>query len=246
SHPDLAGRLSGVHNFVDRSNRRFRADIHGTAVAGVIAANANNQIGIVGVAPDARVLALKACEQSGSNSRAAVCNSFTLAKAIDFAIDQRADIINLSLAGPRDELLERLIDVAVEGGAVVVGAVGRTDDFPFPAAADNVIAVANEKSASAGTTPLQAPGNQVVSTVPGSEYDFFSGSSISTAYVSGVVALIRQRKPHLSAAVVEELLHLTSSKVSGLANACDALARIVDGEACPTANGTGTVAETTR
>ena len=132
-HPDLKDRIGGIHNFVDRSSSQFRADIHGTAIAGVIAANANNEIGIVGVAPEASILGLKACEQTGTQARTATCNSFTLAKAIDFAVDQRADVINLSLAGPRDPLLERLLGRAVEGGAIVVGAVGRDDRFPFPA-----------------------------------------------------------------------------------------------------------------
>lgn len=245
AHPDLSGRLVGVRNFVDRSYRQFRADVHGTAVAGVIAANANNAIGIVGVAPDAQVLGLKACEQTGPDDRLATCNSFTLAKAIDFAIDQHADVINLSLAGPRDDLLERLVNRAVDNGAVVVGAAGRNDDYPFPAAAPNVIAVAN-KNPAVKAASIRAPGTQVVSTVPGGEYDFFTGSSFSTAYVSGVVALIRQRKPHISASLIGELLHLTASEESGYTNACGALSRIVDGEECPTLEKNDAVAESTR
>lgn len=246
THPDLQKRISGVHNFVDRSSRRFRADVHGTAIAGVIAANANNQIGIVGVAPEASILALKACEQTEPGVRAATCNSFTLAKAIDFAIDQQADVINLSLAGPRDDLLERLIGRAVERGAVVVGAAGRDERFPFPASAPGVIAVAHENSTNANAALLRAPGTQVVATVPGSDYDFFSGSSFATAYVSGVVALIRQRKPHVSAGVIGELLQLTSDKSTGYANACDALARIVGGDDCPQNPASNSVADKTR
>lgn len=243
THPDLRDRVSGIHNFVDRSSSRFRADVHGTAVAGVIAANANNSIGIVGVAPDASIMGLKACEQTGANARSATCNSFTLAKAIDFAIDQRADVINLSLAGPRDALLERLVARAVERGAVVVGAAGRDDGFPFPASAPDVISVASELASDDKRAALRAPGNQVVATVPGSEYDFFSGSSFSTAYVSGVVALIRQRKPHISADVVRELLQLTSDKTTGYANACNALARIVNGDDCPRGERDSSVAD---
>lgn len=246
THPDLQGRMFGVHNFVDRSNRQFRADVHGTAIAGVIAANANNQIGIVGVAPDAQILGLKACEQAGPNDRTATCNSFTLAKALDFAIDQQADIINLSLAGPRDDLLERLVDRAVERGAVVVGAEGRGPNFPFPAVVPTVIAVANAESADTQVPTILAPGTQVVTTIPGNAYDFFTGSSFSTAYVSGVVALIRQRKPHVSAAVVQELLQLTSSDASGFTNACNALARVVNGDDCPQDEKTGAIADRTR
>ncbi|MGI9232126.1 MAG: S8 family peptidase [Woeseiaceae bacterium] len=246
NHPDLLGRVTGVHNFVDRSSRQFRADVHGTAVAGVIAANANNQIGIVGVAPDAAIMALKACEQNGPGERAATCNSFTLAKAIDFAIDQHADVINLSLAGPNDALLERLVARAVERGSIVVGAVGRDEQSPFPASAHDVIAAANESSANTNASVIRAPGTQIVGPVPGNDYDFFSGSSFSAAYVSGVVALIRQRKPHMSAGVVQELLQITSDKTSGFANACDALSRIVGGGECAQSEKPDSVADTTR
>lgn len=232
NHLDLRERIYGIRNFVDRSNRQFNSDIHGTAVAGVIAANANNATGIVGVAPDARILGLKACEQSRPAGRAATCNSFTLAKALDFSIDQRADIINLSLAGPRDELLERLIQRALARDAIVVGAMGRGPEHAFPSAVPGVIGVASQQPADARMDSMRAPGNQVVTTVPGNEYDFFTGNSFATAYVSGVVALVRQRKPHVSAAVVRELLQRTSDAASGYTNACEALSRIVGGENC--------------
>ena len=231
THPDLKDRVAGLRNFVGRGTREFRTDIHGTAVAGVIAANANNDTGIVGVAPEARILGLKACEQG--ERRTATCNSFTLAKAIDFAIDQRADIINLSLAGPRDALLERLIDQATERGAIVVGARGRDENFPFPASAASTITAASEEAPEGSAAHIVAPGRQIVATVPGAEYDFFNGSSFSAAYVSGIVALVRQRKPHASASLVQELLRLTADETSGLTNACHALARIVSGDDCP-------------
>ncbi len=226
SHADLKSRVQGIRNFVDRDYARFRRDVHGTAVAGVIAATANNGTGIVGVAPDARVLGLKACAQPGSNE--ATCTSFTLAKALNFAITEQADIINLSLAGPRDALLERLVRRAIDAGAIVVGAEGVAAEHGFPAAVDGVIGV----SMHAGSNAVSAPGENVVTTVPGDEYDFFSGNSFATAQVSGVVALIRQRKPHISASVVAELLDVATDRTDGFANACDALARVVGAEPC--------------
>jgi subtilisin family serine protease len=78
NHPDLAGQVAVEENFVD--GQKYVAELHGTAVAGVIAARAGNGVGIEGVAPDARLLALRACWQAGSATR---CNSFTLAKAIN-------------------------------------------------------------------------------------------------------------------------------------------------------------------
>ena len=73
---------------------------------------ADNSVGIVGVAPDATLLPLRACWPDQADSDTALCSSFTLAKAIQFAVDQRVRVLNLSLGGPRDRLLERLIDRA--------------------------------------------------------------------------------------------------------------------------------------
>ena len=96
-HPDLAGRISESRNFIDADEKSFERDRHGTSVAGLIAALAGNSEGIVGVAPEVALIALKACWQLDPASDAAVCNSFTLAQGLDAAIDARAQVINLSI-----------------------------------------------------------------------------------------------------------------------------------------------------
>src|SRR5436190_7741904 len=108
-HPDLVGRTELTRNYIDDDSEAFRNDRHGTQVAGLIAASANNGIGIVGVAPDVKLMALKACWQPNATSSGR-CNSFTLAQAIADAIAQKAQVINLSLVGPSDPLLEALVD----------------------------------------------------------------------------------------------------------------------------------------
>src|SRR5688572_3072052 len=123
-HPDLAGRTQLTRNYIDDDAREFRNDRHGTQVAGLIAAAANNGIGIVGVAPDVKLMAFKACWQPSPTS-AGRCNSFTLAQALADALTARAQVINLSLVGPSDALLEALVGKAVEAGVIVVGAVSR-------------------------------------------------------------------------------------------------------------------------
>ena len=80
-HPDLRGSIAKAANFVDADDARFRRDRHGTEMAGVIAAVANNREGIVGIAPNARLLVFKACWQTYPDTDAARCNSFTLARA---------------------------------------------------------------------------------------------------------------------------------------------------------------------
>src|SRR4030095_16996946 len=119
-HPDLQGRIALARNFVD--GQEFVAESHGTAVVGIIGARADDGRGIVGVAPSAVLLALRACWQPSSAADAAVCSTFTLAKALQFALDNRVNIINMSLGGPRDRLLARLLDFAGTRGIVVVAA----------------------------------------------------------------------------------------------------------------------------
>jgi hypothetical protein len=188
THADLKGRIELQRNYVDRDQQRFDEDRHGTAVAGVIAANANNDIGMVGIAPEAKVLALKACWQLKADRDAALCNSFTLAQALAGAIDANAQVINLSLTGPQDPLLSALIERAQRKGIVVVGAAGKSDQ-PFPAQLPNVLGVASLES-EPGAEAIRAPGRDVFSLRPGNRYDFMAGNSIATAEVSGAVALM--------------------------------------------------------
>jgi subtilisin family serine protease len=105
-HPDLRGQAIETRNFT--SDGAGAADRHGTAVAGVIASVAGNRRGIVGVAPAARILALQACTQRTADGRGN-CTSFSLARAVDHAIMAGTDVLNLSLGGPPDPLLERLL-----------------------------------------------------------------------------------------------------------------------------------------
>lgn len=248
-HPDLRGRISKVGNFVDRGERTFTSDIHGTAVAGVIAARANNEVGIVGVAPGAEVLALKACWEQPPGARRGVCNSYTLARAVDFAIGAKAQVLNFSLAGPSDPLLGRLIAKAVERGITVVAAHADTQGRAFPASLDGVLGVfaTDPDGGLRSALPLRtrpafaAPGVDVLSTAPRSSYDFFSGSSLAAAHVTGVVALLLERNPGLKPAAIEQLIRATSRPINGsdgvatairMVDACAALAQVA-GAACP-------------
>jgi subtilisin family serine protease len=231
-HPDLRGRIAKVGNFVERGEQGFTSDIHGTAVAGVIAAATNNQVGIVGVAPQAEIFALKACWPKRPGTREAVCDSYTLARAIDFAIVQGAQILNFSLAGPHDPLLARLIGAAIERGIVVVAADAGDGRRSFPAGLQGVIGVlgldqTGVPPSQASATALRAPSADILTTVPQGSYDFFSGSSLAAAQVTGIAALLLEREPHLAPARLADLLRRTA-RASGAAlaqvDACAALA----------------------
>ncbi len=234
-HPDLKGRLKASRNFVD--GQRYPAgERHATAVAGVIGAHSGNGVGIVGVAPQAQLLALRACWQTGADG--ARCNTVTLARALDYAIEKHADVINMSLAGPADALLADLLRVATARGAIVVAAAREPLEQSFPASMSQVIGVVAADREGASVTPLgntpallAAPGVDVMTTVPGGEFDFVSGSSIAAAHVSGLVALLRQRHRHMSGAQILAHISKTSNHVSNAAgpaaravNACRALA----------------------
>jgi subtilisin family serine protease len=158
-HPDLAGRVVEQRDFVagerDAPAPAAAAELHGTQVAGVMAANAHNGLGIVGVAPQAQLLAYRACWSVAEGG--ARCNSFTLARALAAAAEAKAEVINLSLAGPRDALLEALARHAMKRGAIVVGALPPAGAAAgFPAAVPGVIAVADgpwDKSQRAARKP---------------------------------------------------------------------------------------------
>ena len=248
-HPDLRGRVAKTENFVDGGEQSFAQDLHGTAVAGVIGARANNNEGIFGVAPGADLLGIKACWHSTAGGLEARCSSWTLAKAIDFAVINGTRVINLSLGGPPDPLLTRLIAKAIERGATVVAAAMDGADAPgFPASLPLVIGVVASDSHNDvrsdernRTTMLAAPGVEILTTAPPHAYAFLSGTSLAAAHVSGVVALLLQREPRMSPSQVRLVLFATARPVTasgvpaiGLVDACAALARVVgsDASAC--------------
>ena len=240
AHPDLVGRVVETRNFVQGGEESFRRDGHGTAVAGVIAARADNGEGIFGIAPDAALLALKACWHVEAPDGPAFCSSWTLARAIDFAIGRGVRVLNLSLGGPEDDLLTRVLAAADAAGIVVTAAAGeRAPVVAFPASLDSVIPVAAREAtdASAGERGrlLAAPGSEIITTAPGARYRFLSGSSLATAHVTGAVALLLEQDPGLSPARVHELLVETARRNEGRreVDACAAIREASRGSACP-------------
>ena len=109
SHPDLRGRIVREPLVPARGTPPADALRHGTAMAGIIAAVANNHIGIVGIAPHAQLEVFAACWQLAADADAAACNTFTLAQALAAALDSGAPLVNLSIAGPADPLLTALV-----------------------------------------------------------------------------------------------------------------------------------------
>jgi hypothetical protein len=233
-HPDLQGQVALARNFVPGDG--YPAESHGTEVAGIIVASADNGLGMAGVAPQARLLALRACWQLAVGG--ARCSSFSLAQALQFALHAKARVINLSLTGPRDELLSRLIDAALARGSTVVAAVDvAAADGGFPASRPGVLAVASDDGACPLAAGLRAPGTSVPTTTPPRGWGMVSGASFAAAQVSGLSALMLQLAPALTPAQVAGALRASAvaggSAQAGRVDACSALARAHPGGPCP-------------
>jgi len=219
NHPDLSGQLLVNRNFV--AGQSEVAEDHGTGVAGIIAAKPDNGLGIAGVAPGARLLGLRACWQEVGSASPTVCDGLSLAKALYFAIEQKADVINLSLSGPDERLLRELLKAALARGSVVVSAFDRTKtDGGFPASFPGVVAVSDLSLAASRGQVYSAPGRDVPTTEPGGRWFLVNGSSYAAAHVSGLAALVRQRRPSGGLTLVSDRAE------GGTIDACATLERV--------------------
>ncbi len=217
AHPDLEGRLIDARDFVSLT-KTGTAEDHGTAMAGVIAANADGAVGMIGVAPQSSLLGLRACWQpDGAPGR---CNSFSLARAVNFAIVNDVKVLNMSIGGPPDPLLEELLQAAIQAGMVVVAATGESETKAFPASMPGVIAAGRYEL---GAIP--APATDVISTAPDAQYRYVSGSSVAAAHISGVVALLLAKRADLDPGAVTDALKaaMRDSKEQPMLDAYEAL-----------------------
>ncbi|MDO6425916.1 S8 family serine peptidase [Thalassotalea sp. 1_MG-2023] len=238
THPDLGGcfgagcKVYGGYDFIEGDNDPFDNESHGTHVAGIIAANGE----LKGVAPDARLLAVKVCDDFG------ICDNSHVIAGLEYALDPDGDpatadsvnIINMSLGSiQHDEALIEAVNSAVEQGVVVVVSAGNDGSthnvIGSPADAEKAITVAasvdNQNIAdfssrglpSSGIAILKpeiaAPGVSINSTLPHGEYGELSGTSMASPMVAGVIALMKQYSPHQTPAQIKASLVSTASPI---------------------------------
>ena len=227
-HPDLAGKIVFAENLAQRAVDEREDDIHGTAVAGILVAKPGNGVGIVGVSPGAELLGLRACWPERPGMAEAVCNSFTLALALNEAIRHQADIINLSLTGPEDPLLARLLKSARERGIMIVAA--DSGQGGFPAGQDGVVAVRATTATATdhveSDNELSAPGTAILTTLPPARYGFMSGSSFAAPHIAGLLALMKEIQPGLTEARAISILKSVEQGNDMEIDACQSLARL--------------------
>jgi hypothetical protein len=191
---------------------------HGSHVAGIIAAAANNGIGGSGVAPHARILPIRVLNQAGEGTTGPV------ASGVRYAADNGAKVINLSLGGTSDSSnLTEAIQYATDKGALVVAAAGNggPNDVPkWPAALDLTIAVTAVDPANKATIfdqrgdyiDISAPGTEIVSTAKG-DYFTESGTSMAAGFVAGAAALLFAAEPRVTNAQVRDILLRTATDI---------------------------------
>jgi type VII secretion-associated serine protease mycosin len=221
-HPDLAENLLPGRSFLNSVETPEGDDIntsgHGSHVAGIIAAAANNGIGGSGVAPHARILPIRVLNQAGEGTTGPV------ASGVRYAADNGAKVINLSLGGTSDSSnLTEAIQYATDKGALVVAAAGNggPNDVPkWPAALDLTIAVTAVDPANKATIfdqrgdyiDISAPGTEIVSTAKG-DYFTESGTSMAAGFVAGAAALLFAAEPRVTNAQVRDILLRTATDI---------------------------------
>jgi len=217
-HPDLDGKVIKGYDFVDRDYDPMDLNDHGTHVAGIAAAETNNATGIAGMAPNTRILAVRALDRNGSGTLS------NIADAIVYSADSGAEVINLSLGCDcHSTTLENAVNYAWNKGSVVVAAAGNSGvSTTFePASYPNVIAVGAvdryDRLASFsnyGTwVDVVAPGVDIASTVTGNRYAYMSGTSMAAPHVAGLAALLAgQGRNNVQ---IRQAIEQTADRISG-------------------------------
>ncbi len=218
--PDLRGRVLPGWDFQNNDANPMDDNNHGTAVAGVAAAAANDGVGIAGMCWNCLILPVKVLNSHGSGSHS------NIAAGVIWAVDHGADVINMSIAGPRETtVLANAVAYALSKGVVVVAAAGNEGSKKrfYPAGYSGVMSVAatNKKDQLYGWSnrgsyvKLAAPGCAVTGK-PGPAWTRWCGTSFATPIIAGTAALIKSRKPHMARGAIERLLQTSTVGVRGI------------------------------
>ena len=200
-HPSLSTALIETLDLFDVDEKNPESMLHGTTVAGVLVSQNQH----IGIAPKAKLYSVGAFRAESTSPQDLKGSSSDVAKALDACIRHKVDVINLSFTGGKDSLVEKMVSKAINKGIVVVAAAGNGGKWGstiYPALIPGVItATAVDKNkmlfdmADKGLfIDYAAPGVNILTIAPGGKYKLATGTSISSAHVSGVVALLLSQK----------------------------------------------------
>jgi hypothetical protein len=213
-HPELANAIAGTFDAVGTPDKPHA---HGTGMLGAIVERSR----LMGIAPDAKALAIHAFSTGKQQSAQATTQS--IIAGLDWALSKGARVINMSFAGPYDPMLQVALKAASERGAVLIAAVGNngpTSPPLYPAADPHVIGVTatdqNDEpfsNANRGAyVAVAAPGVNILAPAPEGTYQLTTGTSVAAAHVSGVAALLIERHPNVDAATILDVLTASATK----------------------------------
>ena len=216
-----APNVQGEGDFIEGDNEPIDESGHGTHVAGIAGAMADNGIGIAGVAWNCPLMAIRAGLSLGGSSRMQDDDS---AAAIVYAADNGASVINMSWGSEQVSfVIQDAVDYAHARGVVLVGAAGNSQKAAaiFPAAYRHVIAVASTEqhqrrfyqSNFGASVDIAAPGNVILSTQIDNQYRLLTGTSMAAPHVAGVAALMLSKRPALTHEEVRQILINTADVV---------------------------------
>jgi hypothetical protein len=213
-HPDLEGII--VDRF-DAVGGEDKPHPHGTGMAGAIGSHRR----LMGIAPSARLYAIRAFSAKSANAES---TTFNILKGLDWAVTNELRIVNMSFAGPKDPSLGRALKSAHDKGIVLVGAAGNGGPKSpplYPGADPNVIAVTatdiDDKlftGANRGRyIAIAAPGVDILVPAPEATYQMTTGTSVATAHISGIVALLLERNPGLKPDEIRKILTASAKRL---------------------------------
>ncbi|MGD2182926.1 S8 family serine peptidase [Lusitaniella coriacea] len=216
------------YDFINNDSDPFDDHSHGTHVGGTIAAQGNNNTGVIGVAPDANIMALKIFNAAGNT------NTLAIVKAIDYATQMGVDLTNNSWGG--GGYSQAIYDAIAAAGAnnqlfvAAAGNHGGNNDlnphYPSSYDLDNIIAVARTdhndqlyftSGYGATSVDLGAPGSSIYSTMPGGGYGYKGGTSMASPHVAGAAAMLLSQDPTLTAQEVKDKLLNSVDPLASLA-----------------------------
>lgn len=235
NHPDLKGNvIQPGYNVVDHSTTSGPITSHGTYVAGLIVAHANNRVGIAGIAPRVKVLPIRV-----TNTKDGKAYLSDLAECIQYGADQGAKVINLSFSGAENRSIDTAAQYARSKGSLLFMSAGNNGKALLSSANYSsfilVGATTSQNQLSSFSnygTPvdLVAPGSSVLTTIPGNAYAYVSGTSFSAPITAAVGALVFSVNPKFSPEDVENILFESADAIGndyyfghGLINAAQAV-----------------------